>query len=249
MESYAVISDIHSNIYALRAVVNDARAKGVTTFINLGDIFYGPIEPRATYNYLRILDVVTVSGNQDRQIYQSTEVEITSNPTMKFVLDDLGEKPIEWMKSLPFDLEVNDDIYACHGTPSDDLTYLMEDISSGVPQLKSEAKILELLGTVSSKIILCGHSHTPRILSLSSGQVIVNPGSVGLQAYADEEPVPHTIENDIPEASYAILKGEQGGEWDISLHRVGYDYDQAIKRASERRRNDWMNCLRTGRYS
>lgn len=246
MKSYAVISDIHSNIYALQAVVEDANAKGITTFINLGDIFYGPIEPKETFDYLCSLDVLTISGNQDRQIYQSTEAEIASNPTMKFVLDDLGEASVEWMKSLPFDLVVNDDIYACHGTPSDDLVYLMEDVSSGAALLRSEAEILELLGTVSSKIILCGHSHTPRILTLSSGHIIVNPGSVGLQAYADEEPFPHTIQNSTPDASYAILRGEQGGEWDISLHRVGYDYDQAIKGASKRCRNDWMICLRTG---
>ncbi|CAM4356757.1 metallophosphoesterase family protein [Vibrio agarivorans] len=247
MKAYAVISDIHSNIYALQAVVKDANAKGITTFINLGDIFYGPIEPKKTFDYLCGLDVLTISGNQDRQIYQSTETEIASNPTMKFVLDDLGERPIEWMKSLPFDLVVNNDIYACHGTPSDDLVYLMEDVSSGTALLRSEEEIIELLGTVSSKIILCGHSHTPRILSLSSGHVIVNPGSVGLQAYADEEPFPHTIQNSTPEASYATLRREQGEDWEISLHRVGYDYGEAIKRASVRRRNDWVNCLRTGR--
>ncbi|QIA65007.1 metallophosphoesterase [Vibrio astriarenae] len=248
MESYAVISDIHSNVYALRAVVEDANAKGVATFINLGDIFYGPIEPKETFDYLCGLDVITISGNQDRQIYQSTESEVASNPTMKFVLDSLGETPIEWMKSLPFDLEINDDIYACHGTPSDDLTYLLEDISSGSAVIRDEAEVLDLLGAVSSKIILCGHSHTPRVLSLSSGQIAVNPGSVGLQAYADEDPVPHTIQNSTPKASYAILK-KQGNEWDISLHRVGYDHEQAINCASTRHRNDWMECLRTGQCS
>ncbi|GAD91331.1 hypothetical protein VHA01S_085_00080 [Vibrio halioticoli NBRC 102217] len=247
MEAYAVISDIHSNIYALRAVVEGAHAKGITTFVNLGDTFYGPVEPKETFDYLCSLDALTISGNQDRQIYQSTDAEITSNPTMKFVLDDLGETPMEWLKSLPFDFEVNDEIYACHGTPCDDLIYLTEEISSGSALLRGEAEILELLGTVTSKIILCGHSHTPRILSLSSGQIDVNPGSIGLQAYADEEPVPHTIQNSTPEAAYATLRREQGGEWEISLHRVGYDYDRAIKRASERRRNDWVNCLRTGR--
>ncbi|WP_230389359.1 metallophosphatase family protein [Vibrio nitrifigilis] len=45
MEKFAILSDIHSNVFALDAVVQDARVKGVTAFINLGDILYGPIAP------------------------------------------------------------------------------------------------------------------------------------------------------------------------------------------------------------
>ncbi|MEZ9631746.1 metallophosphoesterase [Vibrio cyclitrophicus] len=95
MEKYAVLSDIHSNVCALKAVVEDARSKGVTKFVNLGDIFYGPLAPRETYDYLCGLDAITISGNQDRQIYQSSASEVASNPTMQFILDELGEAPLE----------------------------------------------------------------------------------------------------------------------------------------------------------
>ncbi|MGF1694037.1 metallophosphoesterase family protein, partial [Photobacterium kagoshimensis] len=80
---FAILSDIHSNIFALEAVVKDARAKGFTDFVNLGDILYGPIAPRQTYEYLQSLGAITISGNQDRQIYEATEAEIESNPTMQ----------------------------------------------------------------------------------------------------------------------------------------------------------------------
>ena len=43
----AVISDIHGNIYALEAVLDDIRARGIVTIWNLGDHVHGPIEPAA----------------------------------------------------------------------------------------------------------------------------------------------------------------------------------------------------------
>ena len=86
MKKFAILSDIHSNIYALKAVVEDARLKGIDTFINLGDILYGPIAPKETYEYLLEQNFITISGNQDRQIYEASKSEIDSNPTMKFIL-------------------------------------------------------------------------------------------------------------------------------------------------------------------
>lgn len=103
MTKFAILSDIHSNVFALDAVVKDARGKGVEEFVNLGDILYGPIAPKATFDYLQKLNAITISGNQDRQIYQATSEEIESNPTMQFILDDLGDAPLDWMQQLPFD--------------------------------------------------------------------------------------------------------------------------------------------------
>lgn len=71
------------------------------------------------------------------------------------------------------------------------LVYLLEDLSRGYALLCSNNEIIDFIANQKSKLICCGHSHTPRIVNLSSGQLIVNPGSVGLQAYIDEESVVH----------------------------------------------------------
>ncbi|PWI32390.1 metallophosphatase family protein [Vibrio albus] len=247
MEKIAVLSDIHSNIFALKAVVNDAKAKGVTTFVNLGDILYGPIAPRETYDYLLELEAVTISGNQDRQIYEATQDEIDSNPTMKFILGSLGEPPLEWMKQLPFDAQITPDIYACHGTPDDDLVYLLEDIHTGGPAVRADSEIIRLLNGVSSPIVLCGHTHIPRCVELSTGQLIINPGSVGLQAYTDEEPLVHSMQNHSSRASYVTLQQSADNRWAIEFHKVGYDVDQAVYAAKQRGREDWVHYLSTGR--
>ena len=245
MKKIAILSDIHSNIYALKAVVEDAKAKGVDTFVNLGDILYGPIAPKETYEYLKKKNFITISGNQDRQIYEATKDEIDANHTMQFILDELGSEPLEWMKTLPFGLKINSDIYACHGTPTNDLEYLLEDISSSNPQVRSDKEIIKRLAEITSPIILCGHTHVPRCVELSSGQIVINPGSVGLQAYSDDEPSLHHMQNYTPKASYVIL--QKNKEWDISFHRVSYDVKSAIQKAKEQNRVDWAGYLHSGR--
>ncbi len=43
---------------------------------------------------------------------------------MQFILEVLGTAPLEWIQTLPFDKQLNDEVYLCHGTPSNDLIYL-----------------------------------------------------------------------------------------------------------------------------
>ncbi|NAW85205.1 metallophosphoesterase family protein [Photobacterium halotolerans] len=247
MEKYAVLSDIHSNVFALEAVVEDALSKGVTRLVNLGDILYGPIAPRATFDYLQQQEMLTISGNQDRQIYQSSAAEVAANPTLQFILDDLGQAPLDWMQQLPFDTRISDEIYACHGTPDDDLVYLLEEVSSGHPQVKADAEIVVHLKNIRSPIILCGHTHIPRCVRLSTGQTVINPGSVGLQAYADELPLPHAMQNHTPQASYAVLTRQDNHHWETAFHRVEYDVQAAVQAATANGREDWAQYLMTGR--
>ncbi|MFA0085424.1 metallophosphoesterase [Vibrio sp. 10N.261.51.F12] len=247
MKKIAVMSDIHSNVHALKAVVAHAKSKGVSDFINLGDILYGPIAPRATYDFLQSLNAVTICGNQDRQIYQATHAEIEFNPTMQFILQDLGEEPLEWMRQLPFDCHINDDIYACHGTPSDDLVYLLEEVSSGCAKVREDKNIIELLGHVSAPIVLCGHTHIPRSVQLSTGQMVINPGSVGLPAYEDDAPLPHRMETYSAMASYTVMAQSFDGSWQPEFYKVPYDVGEAAKAANARHRDDWVHFLTTGR--
>jgi predicted phosphodiesterase len=242
----ALLSDIHSNVFALQAVLKDVAKHSVDLKANLGDILYGPIAPKATFELLMEHDFVTISGNQDRQIYESTDDEIELNPTLQFILGDLGSKPLDWMRSLPFDQQVNDDIYLCHGTPTSDLIYLLENVDSGYAMLRSDSEIISLLAGQKSKLVCCGHTHLPRAVTLSSGQLVVNPGSVGLQAYTDEEPVVHSIENFCRYASYSIAE-KTGKDWTIQNIKVPYDDLRAVNESKKRNRADWTHFLSTGR--
>lgn len=171
----AAISDIHSNVFALKAVLADIRHRDIDQIVNLGDILYGPIAPKATYELLTKYqdDIITIRGNQDRQIYEATTVEMKSNSTLAFIAKDLPEMAIRWMQNLPFDYHLNEDIYLCHGSPADDMIYLLENIETGQPMLRNNTDILASLKGIDSPVIVCGHTHIPRTVMLSTGQIVL----------------------------------------------------------------------------
>jgi hypothetical protein len=95
-------------------------------------------------------------------------------------------------------------------------------------------------------LILCGHTHVPRAVRLDDGRLIVNPGSVGLQAYDDVHPRPHVVENGTPHARYALLT-RRAGDWQVDLRALPYDWASAAGRAEANGRGDWADALRSGR--
>jgi hypothetical protein len=84
-----------------------------------------------------------------------------------------------------------------------------------------------------------------RVMRLGDGRLVVNPGSVGLQAYDDEHPHPHVVENASPHARYALLTRSALG-WQVDLRSVPYDHEAAALLADANRRPDWADALRTG---
>lgn len=241
-----VLSDIHSNIYALEAVLKHGKLHGVQSWVNLGDILYGPIEPKLTYDCLHALDALTISGNQDREVHEASIQDRIANPTLDFVCNNLGDEPIVWLRSLAGQVIAFEKIYLCHGNPDNDLVYLLEDVTSGSPIVRDEQAIRAQLSSISQPLILCGHSHIPRTVTLVGGTLIVNPGSVGLPAYDDTLPSPHAMENYSPHARYTIL--DIAREPTDVLHcEVAYDWEKAARTAESHNRFDWATALRTGR--
>ena len=252
INTIAAISDIHSNVFALEAVLADIKRRNVEQIVNLGDILYGPIAPKATYELLMTYrdDIITICGNQDRQIYEATAADIESNPTLDFIIEDLPKAAIEWMQALPFDCHLSKDVYLCHGSPTDDMVYLLENIETGQPKVRSDADILALLSGIDNTVVVCGHTHIPRTVQLSTDQIIINTGSVGYPAYEDDLPNIHRMQTYSPHASYAVIRcvdTEQGKRWQTEHIKVPYDYEAAAQLASKNGREDWAFALRTGR--
>ena len=240
----ALLADIHANVWALEAVLADVRKQGVDALWNLGDILHGDLKPRATYDLLRSTDfALTIRGNQDRELYESNP-----DPRTQWMIHDLGEDAIDWVRGLPATAVFEDEVLLCHGSPTDDLCYLLEDVASGHPVVRDEEEIVRLLAGTAQPVIVCGHTHIPRLVRLTNGQTIVNPGSVGLVAYSDDTPVPHAMENYSPDASYAILEKTPSG-WDATFRHVPYDTREASRTAAELGRSDWAHQIATGRVA
>jgi predicted phosphodiesterase len=162
------------------AVLRDARQQSVDRLVDLGDALHGPLRPLEAYQFFRGAPIVAgVAGNQDRRIHEASEAQLAAEATLRFICDDLGDEPVSWLRVLPKAAIVDGELFLYHGTPASDTKYLLEDVSSGEPRVRREAEILELLGGVAEPVVLCGHSHLARIVRLSNGQIVVNPGSVG----------------------------------------------------------------------
>jgi putative phosphoesterase len=238
----AVLSDIHGNVVALEAVVADANAQGVRRFVNLGDIFYGPLWPRETFALLQTLDMVaTIRGNQDRELFE----EGPRSETCIRTREALGRDAIEWLRALPATANL-DGVLLCHGTPSSDSVYLLERVDTGGALLRSGAEIDRELRDVAEPVVLCGHTHLQRSVRTPAGRLVVNPGSVGLPAYFDAEPVPHAMETGSPHAAYAILERADAGVL-LRHMRVPYNAQLAVTCARAQGREDWAAWLATGR--
>ena len=67
----AVISDIHGNLAALQAVLEDIERERVDQVVNLGDLLSGPLQPAKTADLLMAKDFVTIAGNHERQLLQA----------------------------------------------------------------------------------------------------------------------------------------------------------------------------------
>ncbi|UZK66160.1 metallophosphoesterase family protein [Sphingomonas sp. M1-B02] len=240
----AAISDVHGNLAALNAVLADIASRGVDTIVNLGDIVSGGLFPRETADRLIPLGLPTIRGNHERQLLTLETDRMGASD--RHAAAELRRDQLDWIAAMPETLRLADDVLLVHGTPGSDLTYFLETVTPQGLRAATLEEIEERAGTVDAAIILCGHTHIARVVRLGDGRTIVNPGSVGLPAYADALPFPHVAESGSPHARYAIVtRGEEG--WSAELIQVAYDWDAAARDAEARGRPEWGHALRTGR--
>ncbi|MEC5218113.1 putative phosphodiesterase [Actimicrobium sp. GrIS 1.19] len=239
----AAISDIHGNLLALDAVLADIRLRAVDVVVNLGDILSGALQPLETADRLIPLQLPTIRGNHERQVLAGDPARMGLSDLRAF--SSLRADQMAWIDSLPATLRLNDDVLLVHGTPDSDLTYFLDVVSEQGARAATQVEAARSLGDTTASLILCGHTHVPRVMPLDDGRVIVNPGSVGLQAYKDDRPFPHRMETGSPHARYATATLGADG-WEVELHAVAYDWNAAAAMAVQNGRPDWVAPLLTG---
>ena len=237
-----VIADVHGNALALEAVLDRMDRLSLDMTVNLGDCASGPLWPAEATKILRDSGFRHVRGNHDRAMGSETDTGLGLSDA--YAWQSLDQDARDWLSSLPFSL-VLDGVSCFHATPASDETYLMETVTGGRLQPAPPVEIASRLGAATARLILCGHSHQPRLAQLADGTVIVNPGSIGCPAYDDATTPAHVSESGSPHARFAVVT-IHGGEIAVEHHAVTYDWARAAQRAAENGRPEWAHALLTG---
>ncbi len=205
----ALLYDVHGNLPALEAVLDDARAAGATRFLLGGDYaLFGPW-PAETVTRLRELDGATwIRGNVDRWTAEREELDEIAEEAVDACRAALGPAVVAELGGLPDQLVLEGTRY-CHASP-------LSDMRSFAPEPADEDD--ELLAGVSERRVVFGHTHLAFARRRPDGIELVNPGSVGMPLDGD------------PTAAYAIVR--DGGA--LEHRRIRYDHERSARAVRER---------------
>jgi predicted phosphodiesterase len=243
MARIAIISDIHSNIAALEAVLKDIDAQKVDAIYCLGDVVgYGPQPVEAM---TRILDVCqqgkVLLGNHDHaSIYEPIGFNAAARGAALWTNKQIRaglfswlsgkKKRWEWLKALPTTITEGDVLFV-HASPRNHLEeYVLEEHTQGRSYLGEDPRqLLEENFALVPKTCFVGHTHRPGVFTadrcflaagelpdgydVSDGKYLINVGSVGQPRDRD------------PRACYTLFSGDA-----VYFRRVSYDIDAVAKR-------------------
>ena len=203
----ALLYDIHGNLPALEAVLEDVEREGEDRFLLGGDYALFGAWPRETVVLLRELDAVWLRGNGERWTAGPQDAPEAVRAAAERCREMLGDDLARDLAALPESYTAGDTMF-CHGSP-------VSDVRSFLPEpADDEEELLE--GILASRLVF-GHTHLPFLRRSRGGIELVNPGSVGMPFDGD------------PRAAWALVH-EDGT---VEHRRV--PYDRAASAAAVRR--------------
>jgi predicted phosphodiesterase len=240
---FAAIADVHGNCVALEAVLADIAALGITEIVNLGDHVSGPLEARRTADLLIERRILSICGDQDRQLLELHQAGTASE---RIDYKQLERRHFDWLAGLAPTMTYRDDVFLCHGAPKSDTTFWLDRMTpSAIVEATPIEDVEAEAAGVTASLILCGHTHIPRVVRLRDNRLVVNPGSVGCPGYDGNEPVAYKVETGTPDACYAIL--EHGSQrWRVTFRYVPYDHMSMAELAQNNEQPVWASALATG---
>ena len=227
----AILSDIHGDTTALKAVIADARALGATEYWLLGDILLpGP----GREDLFELLDAIPITaavrGNWDDCVLEALDgeygledpQEIQLLRLTQYLMEGLDPKRIDWLRSLPLveKKEVNGIRFSLtHNLP--------EKNYGGDLRPANVTENFDQLLDDQTDMAIYGHVHKQLLRYGSQGQQILNPGTIGMP-YFDWEPIQNH------RAQYALIDVEEDGVTNLHFRKVAYDYEGELQDAKDK---------------
>lgn len=228
----AILSDIHGNLAALTAVMEDIRRRGIDEIVCLGDVIgYGP-SPLECLNVARQFDICILGNHEEAVLFRAgskdfrvkAEMAISWTKTQLFDQDpQAGEEASKFLHSLQEMYENGDELYV-HGSPRQPLRDYVYP-----KDIRNRNKMDEIFAQV-KKFCFCGHTHLPGVFrddnvfihpeDLPMGvyltgteKVLINVGSVGQPRDGDVR------------ACYVTFDGDAA-----VFRRVEYNVEQTVQK-------------------
>ena len=210
----ACFSDVHSNLHALQAVLQDVKRQSAERIFCLGDVVgYAPF-PNEVIELLRREAVPTVMGNYDQGTgfdledcgcaYRQPEEKRLGDISFQWTKDRVTPENKAFLQTFQKEIRVETDgkrFLLVHGSPRRINEYLFED--------RPLSSFQHIARDAQADVIVCGHTHKP--YSKEVGDVLfVNDGSAGKPKDGD------------PRACYALIDVTEGVV-DVRFRRVTYD--------------------------
>ena len=205
----AVLYDVHGNLPALEAVIDDARAAGADEWLLGGDYaVFGAFQAETVARLRELAPATWIRGNVDRWAGGDPPDDDTLRAAVADCRATLGDALADELGALPFEVELAGTRFV-HASP-------VSDMRSFGPEPGDEDDEL-VAGTTQQRLVF-GHTHVQ--FRRAHGELeLVNPGSVGVPLDGD------------PRSAYALLDPDSGA---LELRRVEYDTQRTIAALRER---------------
>jgi len=232
----AVLADVHGNLPALEAVLDDVETQRVDGIIVAGDFAGGP-QPREVFDWLRASATWIIRGNgEDYLLDYYTGVapagwrDSGQWASMRWSYDQFTARDLDEIAAMPeqqvLAFDGLDPIRVLHGSPRRATEHVRPDPARGGLTLHGDGSILlgnatalcvrDAVALIGEPVMICGHSHVPWSQRLD-GRLALNPGSVG-----------NPLNGDV-RAQYALLVWD-GSSWAVTHRALPYDLN-LVRRA------------------
>ncbi|MFC3495404.1 metallophosphoesterase family protein [Glycomyces rhizosphaerae] len=242
LERVALLSDIHGNLTAFQAVLDDLESRGVTRIFNLGDTVGKGPRGAECVDLSRERCEVHVQGNWESSLTDPDRM--AGFPDAVWWRDQLPEEQQKWLRDLPHSHD-----FLMSGRRLRIFHASAKSVHHRVFFDHDEAEFLGMFANTEATgdgpapdVVGYGDIHDPYLESDRGGRTLFNVGSVG-------NPL------DDPTPCYVIVEGDFGsaepGPFSIQFVRVAYDVEAEIavaQRSGMPAPGEWEVELRTGVY-
>ena len=222
---FAVIGDIHGNIYALEAVYEDIKNKNIDFVISTGDLVGYMMYPNEVIEFLKKNKIASIQGNHDKFIAKGNKIqdisifsqeEVQKNASEIYTNYVLKDENREFLRNLPEEIRIrknNFNFLIVHGSPRKIDEYLYENGEN----------LLEITKSFSENVIISGHTHIPYVKKVED-KYFINAGSVGKPKHGN------------PKSTYVIVDLDE--EIKVTIEEASYNYEKMV---SDIEKNEYIS--------